>query len=397
LIIPEEIQKEISVTPLVHETVALMTKTNAPMHNPGKWINSKVKPICSHCGISGHTVDKCYRVHGFPPGFKFTKNQSSANSVGYVQGADYTTASPPQLPITLEQCQQLMAFIQHQSGATPLPATNSAGHTASQSHPNTASSSSGIFALNFQYSVFSSHFSHHSFFHPSKKPPWIVDTGATDHMVCSISFFTTITSTISTTVQSPNGAVTSVTHIGTIKLSKNLILNGVLCVPSFTFNSISARKLIKHLCCCLIFLSNYCFIQNLSPLKTIGVGKERNGLYFLMLQSSVSSLDSADSSSRALSTSVKASSSPADIWHYRLGHPSSSRINLLHDLVSYIPCDSTKVCTIFPLAKQHRLPFAQSTSITCSPFDLIHVDIWEPFSTSSINGSIFFLTIVDET
>jgi hypothetical protein len=64
----------------------------------------------------------------------------------------------------------------------------------------------------------------------------------------------------------------------------------------------------------------------------------------------------------------------------------------------YILCDSNKVllCTICPLAKHHRLPFAQSTSITCSPFELIHVDIWGPFSTRSINGSIFFLTIVDD-
>lgn len=27
-------------------------------------------PVCSHCGYSGHTVDKCYKVHGYPPGFK---------------------------------------------------------------------------------------------------------------------------------------------------------------------------------------------------------------------------------------------------------------------------------------------------------------------------------------
>ena len=25
---------------------------------------------CSHCGITGHTVDKCYKVHGDPPGYK---------------------------------------------------------------------------------------------------------------------------------------------------------------------------------------------------------------------------------------------------------------------------------------------------------------------------------------
>ena len=29
----------------------------------------KDQPLCSHCGILGHSVDKCYRLHGFPPGY----------------------------------------------------------------------------------------------------------------------------------------------------------------------------------------------------------------------------------------------------------------------------------------------------------------------------------------
>ena len=31
--------------------------------------------ICSHCGKTGHTIDTCYKKHGFPPHFKF-KNQN---------------------------------------------------------------------------------------------------------------------------------------------------------------------------------------------------------------------------------------------------------------------------------------------------------------------------------
>jgi hypothetical protein len=177
-----------------------------------------------------------------------------------VQGTDSTTSPPPQLPITLEQCQQLMAFIQHQKIASS-PVANSVQHV-SQFNPNTASSSStfGIFGLNSQYFVSSSHFDHTSFPRSFKRPPWIVDTRATDHMVCSVSFFTSITAIISTSVQLPNGVVASVTHIGTIKISKSLTLTNVLCVPSFTFNLISVSKLIKWFCCCLIFLHHHCFI-----------------------------------------------------------------------------------------------------------------------------------------
>ncbi|XP_013594803.1 PREDICTED: uncharacterized protein LOC106302955 [Brassica oleracea var. oleracea] len=37
--------------------------------------NSKpLRPVCSHCGYNGQTIDKCYKIHGYPPGFKHKKN-----------------------------------------------------------------------------------------------------------------------------------------------------------------------------------------------------------------------------------------------------------------------------------------------------------------------------------
>jgi hypothetical protein len=76
---------------------------------------------------------------------------------------------------------------------------------------------------------------------------WIIDTGATNHMVCSLSFFTTITATTSKFVKLPNGQLVSVTLIGTVIISASLILIDVLCVPSFSFSLISVRKLTKFL------------------------------------------------------------------------------------------------------------------------------------------------------
>ncbi|KAF1861985.1 hypothetical protein Lal_00026485 [Lupinus albus] len=34
---------------------------------------------CTHCKKTGHTMDVCYRLHGFPANFRFTRNQH-ANS-----------------------------------------------------------------------------------------------------------------------------------------------------------------------------------------------------------------------------------------------------------------------------------------------------------------------------
>lgn len=37
----------------------------------------KERPFYSHCKYHGHTVEKCYKLHGYPPGFK--KRQRSQN------------------------------------------------------------------------------------------------------------------------------------------------------------------------------------------------------------------------------------------------------------------------------------------------------------------------------
>jgi hypothetical protein len=133
----------------------------------------------------------------------------------------------------------------------------------------------------------------------------------------------------------------------------------------------------------------------------IGVGKECGGLFHLLdqpelpspvyksaLHSSISSVPSSHS------FSVKHVSS--DVWHFRLGHLSDSRIKLLSQYDSSITVDSNKCCTICYLAKQHRLPFPVSDSISNKIFDLVHCDIWGPFSNDSLNGVKYFLTIVDD-
>ena len=34
----------------------------------------KDRPICSHCGITGHTMEKCYRLHGPKPKAQFSRS-----------------------------------------------------------------------------------------------------------------------------------------------------------------------------------------------------------------------------------------------------------------------------------------------------------------------------------
>ena len=62
-------------------------------------------------------------------------------------------------------------------------------------------------------------------------------------MVQLLKFFTSITYVIQISVRLPNGDVAKVTHIGTVQLSSTLILENVLCIPTFSFNLVSISKL----------------------------------------------------------------------------------------------------------------------------------------------------------
>ena len=56
---------------------------------------------------------------------------------------------------------------------------------------------------------------------------WIINSGATDHMIHSISLLTRITSVTLILVKLPNGESVLVTHIGQVKLSNDLVLDNV--------------------------------------------------------------------------------------------------------------------------------------------------------------------------
>ncbi|XP_075636898.1 uncharacterized protein LOC142609167 [Castanea sativa] len=77
LFIQEEMQRFVTNRVRVESTV-LATKSSS--NN----FKGKERPVGTHCGKMGHIVDKCYKLHGFPPGFKF-KNNKNATAHQYQQ------------------------------------------------------------------------------------------------------------------------------------------------------------------------------------------------------------------------------------------------------------------------------------------------------------------------
>ncbi|XP_023638865.1 uncharacterized protein LOC111830613 [Capsella rubella] len=168
---------------------------------------------------------------------------------------------------------------------------------------------------------------------------WIIDSGASSHVCSDLDMFRELRPVSNVTVTLPNG---------TRELTRGLM---------------------------------------------IGRGKLYNNLYIL------------DKEDHSLSSSLPvvcpvSDSKLADgvLWHQRLGHPSPVA---LHKLVSHIPSlksvsSAVSDCKICPLAKQKRLAYVSHNHLALHPFDLVHIDVWGPFSTESIEGFKYFLTLVDD-
>ena len=82
------------------------------------------------------------------------------------------------------------------------------------------------------------------------------------------------------------------------------------------------------------------------------------------------------------------------IWHFGVGHPSFNKMLPLKSVLHSFSSVCTNVCH---LAKQKRLSFPVNNNMFSSAFDLIHVDVWGPYSIPTHDGYKYFLTIVDDT
>ena len=85
------------------------------------------------------------------------------------------------------------------------------------------------------------------------------------------------------------------------------------------------------------------------------------------------------------------------LWHARLGHVFSSRVQRLsfRGLLGSVSTENFD-CASCQLGKQPVLPFNTSESISTDIFDLIHSDVWGPSSVSSIGRSRYFVVFVDD-
>ena len=110
--------------------------------------------------------------------------------------------------------------------------------------------------------------------------PWIIDSGATYHITTSnfISTLHPIAHPLSINVLTGN--TVNVTSTGDVKLSSSFTLHNILFVPEFKFNLMSISQLTKSLNFVVFFYPKFFFFQDLTMKTLIGMGEERDDLYY---------------------------------------------------------------------------------------------------------------------
>ncbi|KAJ9671261.1 hypothetical protein PVL29_027310 [Vitis rotundifolia] len=205
------------------------------------------RPHCTYCNKLGHTHDRCYQLHGWPPR---TAHGISLTDLEY------------------DQATKSASVAQTGNASTCLTHTSSLG-------------------------------------------PWILDSGASNHISGNKDLFSSIATTFALpTVILANGSQTMAKGIGLAHPLPSLPLTSVLYTPECSFNLISISKITRTLNSSITFFDKFVTLQDRRTGKTIGIGRESQGLYHLTSPSTPAVCISTDA--------------PLLI-HSRLGHPSLSK------------------------------------------------------------------------
>ncbi|XP_075111907.1 uncharacterized protein LOC107787662 [Nicotiana tabacum] len=236
------------------------------------------RPYCNYCNKPSHTRQTCWKLHGRPTR---PKNHSTAHVVQTREDIDGQQAN----------------------------------------------------SITLSVAAFS------DYLQSSPISPWILDSGASDHISVTLV----------------NGSQTEVKRVGKVQPLPSISLNSVLFAPECPFN------------------------LDRSMGKTIGTRYESQGLYYL---------------SKSQPHVAFTSAASADLLHNRLGHPSLAKLQkLIPSLftLSSIECESCQ------LGKHTRISFPKRVNNRAiSMFDIVHSDIWGPSRVVSNLRFQYFVTFIDD-
>ena len=323
------------------DSSVLVSQTNSRGGRSGNRRRGQ-RPHCTYCNKLGHTRDRCYQLHGRPPHTAHVAQSSNLQ--------------PPQPPSS-STSQGISLTDSEYDDYFRYQATKSAFVTSVAQTGNASA----------------------CFTHTSSLGPWILDSGAFDHISGNKDLFSSIATTSALpTVTLANGSQTVAKGIGLAHPLPSLPLTSVLYTPECSFNRISISKITRTPNCSITFSDKF-VMQDRSTVKTIGIGRESQGLYHLTLHSTLAVCISTDT--------------PLLI-HSCLGHLSLSKFQKMVPRFSSL---SSLACESCQLGKHTRVSFPKRlNNRTKSHFELVHTDVWGPCRTASTLGFQYCVTFIDD-
>ncbi|GKB85257.1 putative RNA-directed DNA polymerase [Tanacetum coccineum] len=349
--------------------------------------------LCKHCNMIGHTIEKCYELVGYPPGYKrnpilnrqpsssynrrFNANSEVREYAPSTSGSNAPSTSGSLTgSFTSDQMMKLLSLINDK----PSPAANMSGIKPTFYNNN-------VF-FDMHIDKFFCAKSNCDMFNITLG--WIIDSGANQHMtVSTCNMFDVIDiSCLNLTVGHPNGTVAKISSVGSLRLSGGIVLFDVLVVPEYNVSLLSVNKMVKDSKLFVGFDESKCYIQDLNLEKIVGTGSEFGGLYLFD--------DKIGKNVDVNCNSVFVCHASCELWHCRLGHPADPVMTILGKHLGFSKTNHLSPCDICHKAKQVREPFPLSDHKTTSVGDIIHCDVWGPYRVTSKDGYKFFLTLVDD-
>lgn len=235
-----------------------------------KYKNDKGDRKCNFCHQKGHYVDQCFKLYGYPKWFTYQKKKENSTR---------------------------MAANVDSAGILGTPFDESVGPSIADTHFNTALVSAictevmramkgkavakeyGMSSVNFADTFNAS--SEYPFVLDKQLYVWVVDSGASDHMVCDSSLLLdqrTITRPV--LIKLPDYSTKKVTTVGSILLANNIWLHEVLLVPEFKHNLLFVGRMLDF-GLQATFEKTECQVKRISSGEIVTRGPRHGNLFFL--------------------------------------------------------------------------------------------------------------------
>ncbi|RVW50981.1 hypothetical protein CK203_071298 [Vitis vinifera] len=184
------------------ESLALKTQF-APFDNRQKIKGGR--PWCDHCRKPGHSRETCWKIHGKPVDWKPRQPLEKEGRGNHV-ATDEQSPQPEASPFNKEQMEMLQKLL------SPLLSVQSqTGSSSNQVIGSGTLAHKGNFLSAFTAGK-------------KRKKPWIVDSGASDHMTGDATIFDTYSSCPNNlTVRIADGSLSKVAGTGSVVLSRILL------------------------------------------------------------------------------------------------------------------------------------------------------------------------------